>query len=171
MGRLHGARRLPGGGVRIRLSTGERDALASLPPQLLPLLAGEEDFVTPAGHVQDRLFPPAYDDALAEMEYRELTGSSLSDDRVAAVETFAKTLEAGSTTAVGWAIDLSPDEAHAWLSAANDARLVLGMVCRVTDEAVWESGPDPDDPASVMLFYLGWLQEELLEVLMYALED
>ncbi|MPZ87086.1 MAG: DUF2017 family protein [Nitriliruptorales bacterium] len=171
MGLLGAIRRLPDGGVRVRLSSRERELLRSLPGQLRPLLSGEQDLVTETGRVQDRLFPPAYDDTLDEMEYRELVGSQPGEERLAALEDFARTLEGGTLRRLSWLTDLTAEEADAWLSALNDARLTLAMIVGVTEERQWETGPDRSDATSVALSYLGWLQEELLGALMGRLED
>jgi len=45
------------------------------------------------------------------------------------------------------------------------------MVVGVTDESVWERGPVSTDPTSVVLHYLGWLQESLLNALMHGLDQ
>lgn len=171
MGLLGGVRRLPGGGVRVRLSSRERDLLRSLPAQLRPLLSGSQDLVTGSGSARDRLFPPAYEDPLDELEYRELVGSQVSEERLAALEDFARTLEGGSTRRLSWMTDLTSEEADAWLSALNDARLTLAMIVGVKEERDWEQGPNRSDPSSVALFYLGWLQEELLAALMGRLDE
>jgi len=163
--------RLPGGGVRVRLAHRERDILRTLPQQLRPLLSGEDDLDTPAGWVRERLFPSAYEDPLDEYDYRELVGTTVPDQRLAAVDDFARTLEGGRLRRLTWTTDLSADEAHAWLSAINDARLTLAMVVGVTDESVWERGPVSTDPTSVVLHYLGWLQESLLNALMRGLDQ
>jgi len=164
-------RRLPGGGVRVRLTVRERQLLASLPAQLRPLLAGEHDLDTPAGPVRRRLFPSAYEDPLDEMEFQELVGTQITSDRLAAVEDFARTLEGGATRRSWWSRELDPDETAAWLSALNDARLTLAMVIGVTSEDHWQRGPDRSDPTSVALYYLGWLQDQLLNALMGTLDE
>ena len=160
-----GVRRLPGGVFRVRLSTRERDLLAALPAQLRPLLSGASDLATPTGRVTDRLFPSAYDDPLDELEYRDLVGTQIGEDRLAAVEDFARTLEGGTTRRSTWTAELTGEQAEAWLSALNDARLTFATVLGVTDESAWEHGPDRRNPTSVALHYLGWLQEELLGAL------
>jgi hypothetical protein len=163
-------RRLPGGGVRVRLTVRERDLLASLPGQLRPLLAGEHDVQTPAGLVSGRLFPAAYEDPLDQLEYTELVGNQVSEDRLAAVEDFAATLAGGSLRRSWWSCELDADQAAAWLSALNDARLTFAMVAGITTEDHWRRGPNPSDPTSVALYYLGWLQEELLAALTGTLD-
>ena len=156
-----------GGGVEIRLSVRERDLLRSLPDQLRPLLDGSE----PAPTISARLFPPGYDDPEMEREYRELIGSDIVDERLAAMDAFAETLGGGKQTRGRWSATLDADTAAAWLSAINDGRLILGGLLGITEESQWETGPQDDNPASVVMYYLGWLQEELVAALMGALPE
>jgi hypothetical protein len=164
---MRGVVALRDGGVRVRLSERERDLLRSLPDQLRPLLAG--DPAAPA--VSARLYPPGYDDEKLESEYRELIGSDIVDQRVAAMDTFAATLDTGAVSRGRWSTELDADSAAAWLSAVNDGRLILGQLLGITDEADWEGGPSEDDPTGVVLYYLGWLEEELVGALMGTLPD
>lgn len=164
---VHGVQRLPEGGLRARLASRERQLLASLPDQLRPVLTGEED---PAG-VRERLFPPAYDDPEEEAEYRELVGDDLLEERLDKLDAFARTLDAGEEGDDVWTLDLSEEDAEAWLSALNDARLALASIVGIQHESDWEAGPDPEDSTAVALWYLGWLQEELLSALRSSPED
>ena len=50
------------------------------------------------------------------------------------------------------------------------ASLLLATAVGITDESCWDEGPDPEDPASVLLFYLGWLEEELVQALQHGLD-
>jgi hypothetical protein len=157
-----GARRLPDGSVRVRLRRGERELLAALGAQLAPIVRGDEG---PAA-LRSRLFPPAAADPAVEAAYRELVGDNLEAERLGALETFIATLERGTPArGGGWRIELDPDQAAAWLSVVNDARLVLAGAVGITTEADWEAGPEPDDPTTVALYYLGWLEEELVDAL------
>lgn len=167
MGLTSGIRRVRGGGIRVRLSERERDLLRSLPEQMRPALSGSTDV---AG-VSERLFPPAYDDPEADREFRRLVGDDLRDERMSSLDTFARTLEGGSSSALGWTATLEPAEADAWLSAVNDTRLVLGCLLGITDEHNWEAGPDASDSGGAVLYYLGWLQEQLVEALAGGLPD
>lgn len=160
----HGVRPRDDGGARIRISPRERDVLATLPEQLAELLRAEAPD-GPAAAIRDRLFPRAYEEPEAEAEYREMVGDDPVAERLDAVAVFARTLDAGSTGRRGWSVDLSAEEASAWLSTVNDARLCLGIITGVDDDLGWEGGPDHSDPASVLLYYLGWLQEELVGAL------
>lgn len=164
-----GVRRLDGGGVRVRLTPRERDLLRSLPAQLRPLVTGERDLDTSVGWVGQRLFPAAYEDPLDEYDFRELVGDTVSEERVAALDAFTATLERGTATRFTWTIELDDEGAHAWLSAVNDARLVLAMVLGVVEDGDWAERVRQGDPTGMVLAYLGWLQEALLAALMPGL--
>lgn len=167
---VHGVRRLPGGRVRVKLSSRERQILRSLPDQLRALLVADPE-VPGAQEVAARLFPSAYEDPLDELEYRELVGRSLGEERLAAVDAFAETLEGGTAKRLVWSTELDADQAAAWLSATNDARLALGVLLGITVEEEWEAGAVAGDPSRLLLHYLGWLQEELLAALLAELDD
>jgi hypothetical protein len=62
---------------------------------------------------------------------------------------------------------VSEEELHAWLSALNDLRLVLGTRLGVTEET-YEDGIDEADPQAddlALYAYLTWLQDGILEAL------
>jgi len=153
------------GGVIVNLSSRERDLLRSLPDQLRPLLAGDADIAP----ITDALFSRGYDDDELEAEYRSLVGDDIVRQRVGALDTFVETLDGGSTKLGRWRARLDAEQASAWLSAVNDGRLVLGAMLGIVDESQWESGPTEDEPATVVLHYLGWLEEELVTALMSSL--
>lgn len=155
------------GGVSIRLSLRERDLLRSLPEQLRPLLVGDEAAPT----VQQRLFSRGYADDELERQYRELVGDDIVDQRLAALDAFAQTLAGGTEVRNRWRADLDADQASAWLSAVNDARLVLGALLGISEESDWEQDPDPDEPTRVVMYYLGWLEEALVGALTAGLAD
>jgi hypothetical protein len=158
-------------GIRIRLSTRERDALRMLPGQILPVLTGDHELGALGTPIRERLFPPAYaNDPLADLEFREMVGDGIVDARANAFRIFSRTLDRGVARRLVWTIDLNPDEAAAWLSAINDARLTLAMIVGIRSEDEWQRGLDPQDPRSVMLYYLGWLEEELVTALMGGLK-
>jgi len=161
---------LPGGGYQVRLGHPERDLLRSLPGQLRSLLAGETDLDTGAGWVRERLFPRAYDDPVEELAYRELVGTTPTDDRLAALDDFARTLDGGTAGPRTWSTTLTAEEADAWLSAVNDARLTLAMVVGIASEDDWPAAHQAGDPTAVALSWLGWLQEELLTALTTSLD-
>ena len=153
--------------MTVHLSTREHELLQSLPGQLRPLLAGDATMPT----LQSRLYSRGYDDDELEQEYRSLTGDDIVSERTAAMDAFAATLENGRERLGRWRVDLDADEAAAWLSAVNDGRLILGALLGVEDESAWEEHVDDDNPTSVVLYYLGWLQEELVMALSAGLSE
>jgi hypothetical protein len=167
---MRGVKRLPDGGVRVTVGAQEHAALVALPPQLRPIVAGEADDDL-AEAIRGRLFPAAYADAELDAEFRQLAGEDLVTGRIEQLDAFERTLAAGAPVRGKVRIDLDADEAAAWLAVVNDTRLTLGTVLGITAESQWEGGPDPDDPASAMLWYLGWLEEELVAALMGSLDD
>lgn len=169
MVRARGVRRVEDG-VEVMVAVEEREALRSVPPQLRAIM--ESDDPTPsAEQVRRRLFPRAYDDDEAEAEYQSMAEADLRQQRFDALETFLRTLDEGIERGRRWQVRLDGQEAEAWLAVVNDARLVLATTVGITDESEWERGPDHDDPASIMLYYLGWLEEELVQALSSTLPD
>jgi hypothetical protein len=160
--------RLPDGGIRVVLTPDEHAALAALPAQLRPLIDGQAEGDL-AEAVRGRLFPAAYDDPELEEEYRSLAGDDLVEGRLDQLDVFAASLAATRPARGRVRIDLDPAAAAAWLAVVNDTRLILGSLLGITSEDEWEGGPDPDDDASVLLWYLGWLEEGLVAAMMGGL--
>ena len=143
------------GDIRLRLPRDERALLRSLPAQLHRLLADAPDDPS-----LERLFPPAYDDAEDEAEYRRLMGDELLEGRRRALRVLEETLDQDR---------LTKEQAEAWLTALNDLRLVLGTRLEVTEDMLLER-LRPDDPNAfeISLYaYLSWLQEQLVDALAY----
>jgi Domain of unknown function (DUF2017) len=141
------------GDIRLRLPRDERTLLRSLPAQLRRLLAEAPDDPS-----LERLFPPAYDDAEDEAEYRRLMGDELLEGRQRALRVIEETLDQDR---------LTKEQAEAWLTALNDLRLVLGTRLDVSEEMLLER-LRPDDPNAfeISLYaYLSWLQEQLVDAL------
>lgn len=162
---MRGVTPAAGGGVTVNLSVRERDLLRSLPDQLRPLLTNPDQ----APGVGSALFSRGYDDVEEERKYRELIGDDIVTQRTAALDTFATTLDGGKVRAGRWRAELDAGQAAAWLSAVNDGRLALGALLGITDETAWKGREDDENPASVVLYYLGWVQEELVTALMESL--
>jgi uncharacterized protein DUF2017 len=143
------------GEIRLRLPRHERALLRSLPGELRRRLVEAPDDPS-----LERLFPPAYDDAEDEAEYRGLMGDELTEGRRRALRVVEETIDQDR---------LTTEQAEAWLTALNDLRLVLGTRLDVTDEMLLER-LRPDDPNAfeISLYgYLSWLQEQLVEALSY----
>ena len=67
---------------------------------------------------------------------------------------------------------VNEEQLIAWLGALNDLRLVLGTRLEVTEE-MYERPVPPDDPGAAQLglyHYLGWLQDQVVQVLAAGLD-
>jgi hypothetical protein len=126
---------------------------------------------TPAARPDDpalaRLFPDAYpDDPDATAEFRRYTQADLTAERRRRA---ALALDSLERIKGGGRLSLVPAEAAAWLGALNDLRLVLGTRLEITSDEQ-EPGQDfgPGDPRTAYIpvyYYLGYLQETLVEAL------
>ena len=137
------------------------DDLAALEAMLYPPGAAQ----TPEDPVLARLLPDAYsDDPEAAGEFRKYTEPALRSAKYEVAKQLLDTLpEAGGR------IQLSKDEALAWLKALNDVRLALGVRLGVTEEFEQEWAKlKPDDPqwtAYEVYAWLGAVQESLVQAL------
>jgi hypothetical protein len=129
---------------------------------------GEEGAVSrPQDPALARLFPDAYpDDPESAAEFRRYTQSDLGAERRRRASLALATL---ARIPGGGRLTLSEKEALAWLSALNDLRLVLGTRLEITADDQ-DPGKDigPDDPRAAYVpvyYYLGYLQETLIEAL------
>jgi Domain of unknown function (DUF2017) len=112
-----------------------------------------------------RLLPDAYrDDPAAANEFRRYTERDLRAGKADAAQTVLATLPED-----GGRINLSTEEAHAWLRALNDIRLALAVRLGIAEEM-----PDdldemtPDDPRYAALAVYDWLtatQDSLVQAL------
>lgn len=144
-----------GGGFDIRIPGRERDVLATLPETLRAVLSSGD-----AGDpVARRLFPSAYlDDDAASREFDEIVHDDLLERRLAAIETFERTVRATHVT---------EDELIDWLAALNDVRLVLGVRLAVTEESTSAdfAGDAETETAFELYRYLSYLEENVVEAL------
>jgi hypothetical protein len=149
---------------RVRLSPDEVEVLRGLPDQLRSVLQqAEPDPVT------ERLFPPAYrdpEDRERQAEYRRLMQEDLLAEKLANVGLVVGTLERGQQRQRRWTVELTEEEALAWLGVLNDLRLALGVRLDITEDFDGLVAPDdPDAAAKHLLSYLGWLEEHLVQAL------
>jgi hypothetical protein len=153
--------------VRVRLGREEVAVLRGLPEQLRAVLTEGAD-----EPVNRRLFPPAYlepEDAERDAEYRRLMHDELVQAKLANLEVVTGTLERGTPTLRRWTVDLTEEEATAWLGVLNDLRLALGVRLDITEDFDGQvDEADPRAPGMHLLSYLGWLEEHLLEALSSA---
>ena len=175
-----------GGGVRAGLAPAEASLLRSLVGQVMTLIA--PDGPPPPGQPDDllawdaeftqedqpeisddpvlaRLLPDGYrDDPDAAQEFRKYTESSLRSAKQQAAQEMLDTLPE-----TGGKIQLTHDQAHAWLKALNDVRLALGVRLGVTEEFEEQWGrlraDDPRWAAYEVYAWLGAVQESLVKAL------
>ena len=150
--------------VRVRLAQDELAVLRGLPEQLRTVLGEDED-----EPVNRRLFPPAYLDVAdieRDVEYRRLMHDDLVSEKLANLDLVTGSLERGSTSVRRWTVELTDEEATAWLGVLNDLRLALGVRLDITEDYDGDvDDTDPRAPAFRLLSYLGWLEEQLLDAL------
>jgi hypothetical protein len=150
--------------VRVRLAQDELAVLRGLPEQLRTVLGEDED-----EPVNRRLFPPAYLDVAdieRDVEYRRLMHDDLVSEKLANLDLVTGSLERGSTSVRRWTVELTDEEAAAWLGVINDLRLALGVRLDITEDYDGDvDDTDPRAPAFRLLSYLGWLEEQLLDAL------
>lgn len=149
-------RRSRRGTFELRIPEPEREVLRTLPGQLRALLSDGDPLEDPALR---RLYPAAYlDDPEATAEFDGFVRDDLTSQRMTAIDTMARTIEATR---------ISEDELVAWLGAINDLRLVLGVRLNVTEESRPEEfAGEPERESSYALYaYLSYLEEEIVETL------
>ncbi|HEV3463152.1 MAG TPA: DUF2017 family protein [Actinomycetes bacterium] len=150
--------------VRVRLANDEVAVLRGLPDQLRTVLGEGED-----EPVNRRLFPPAYLDVADiehDAEYHRLMHDDLVSEKLANLDLVTDTLARGTSSVRRWTVELTEEEATAWLGVLNDLRLALGVRLDITEDFDGEvDDTDPRAPAFRLLSYLGWLEEQLLDAL------
>jgi len=120
---------------------------------------------TPKDPVLARLLPDGYrDDPDAAGEFRKYTELALRAAKHENAQTMLDTLpEAGGK------VQLTPEQAQAWLKALNDVRLALGTKLGVSEdfEQEWDSlsAHDPRRTAFEVYAWLGAVQESLVRAL------
>ena len=139
------------GTIKIALSGQERAVLHTLPETLDNLGTSEVD---PA---VARLHPSAYpDDPTADAYFREMTEDDLAKARAVDRSRFTKTVTADS---------MSDDDAEVWLRVLGDARLALAARMGIERDD-WEDDRSlAESRQGVMLHYLSYLQDALIQVL------
>ena len=150
--------------VRVRLANDEVAVLRGLPDQLRTVLGEGED-----EPVNRRLFPPAYLDVADiehDAEFQRLMHDDLVSEKLTNLDLVTGTLARGTSSVRRWTVELTDEEATAWLGVLNDLRLALGVRLDITEDYDGDvDDTDPRAPALRLLSYLGWLEEQLLEAL------
>jgi hypothetical protein len=176
-----------GDGYSLDLTLDEAQILINLVEQLLELL-GEGDFfhhydssdplaqllampseiVTPDDPVLLRLLPNAYADPEAASDFRRYTEPQLRGAKQRNLRLVREQLTVLVDENLGGVIeDLDSD---IWLKAINDLRIALSIRLEINETSfeTFELLPDedPQKPVYAVYFWLGWLQENLLELLL-----
>jgi hypothetical protein len=143
----------------------ESDPFAQLMSQLK---AVPDEVVVPDDPVLLRLLPNAYADPEAAADFRRYTEPTLRGKKKRVLEEVRKALEViVDADTSGVVEDLDSD---IWMMAINDLRLALGVRLEITPESfeAFEALPDSDPQKAIyaVYFWLGWLQESLLNLLL-----
>jgi hypothetical protein len=154
------------------LEPGEAAVLTRLCEELNKVLDGDADGdPEQPDPVLERLFPRAYLDPTeeeAESEWQRFSHDDLVDGRRRSVQTVEGSLAGAVVRRGRFELTLDDEQAQAWLAVINDARLALGTRLEVTEDMDL-SRLDPDDPDTApyaVYWWLGVLEERLVDVLM-----
>lgn len=142
----------------------EGDPFAQLMAQLK---AAPEEITTPDDPVLLRLLPNAYADPEAAADFRRYTEPTLRRKKKRILQKVREELEIiVDADHAGVVEDL---DSELWLMALNDLRLALSVRLEIQPESfdTFESLSDenPQKPIYAVYFWLGWLQESLLNLL------
>ncbi len=155
------------GRLDLTLEAPEAELLRALPDQLRELYQGDRD--DPA---RQRLFPRAYLDPTeeeAETQWEDLVHPELLADRLAALEQLSGALDGAERARRDRVVVHIPvDDAPAWLSVLNDARLALGARLGVTEDTDLSrlDPADADAAPKAAYAWLTYLEGELVETLL-----
>ncbi len=127
----------------------------------------------PAGEVRDRLYPRAYLDPTeesAQAEYDALVHDDLVQARRSALGVIVDSLDGAEANRKGVVeIVLGPDQEMQWLTAINDARLVIGTALGVTEDA--DTDYEPGDPRFEYGVLYAWLTQLHFELVSLLLDE
>ena len=163
-------RRNRASGVDVVLEAGEAAVLTRLCEELTTLMSEADEPSEEADPVLERLFPRAYLDPTeeeAETDWQRFAHGDLVDGRRRALATMEGTLAGAEIRRSRYELTLDEEQALAWLSVLNDARLALGTRLDVKEDMDL-SGLDADDPETApfaVYWWLGVLEERLIDVL------
>lgn len=151
-------------GVRMHLEPAEVNLLRQLVDALTTTL-DTEDADDP---VLERLFPTAVDgDSQADVELRRLLRDDLMERRREGIEALGGILDRARRVRRGAVeVELEDEEPHLVLGVLNDLRLAIGA--RIGIDQLDRAALEHDDETTYrvrVMDHLGWLQEQLLEVI------
>ena len=142
----------------------ESDPFAQLMSQLK---AAPDEVTVPDDPVLLRLLPSAYADPESAADFRRYTEPTLRGKKKRTLEEVRTALE---TIVDGDRAGIVKNlNGEVWLLALNDLRLALSVRLEINPESfeTFESlsEDDPQKPIYAVYFWLGWLQESLLNLL------
>ena len=163
-------------GYAARFEKAEFDLIRDLDEDVIALLESligiVENPSIPDDPAVARVLPAGSSDPEAALEYRRYTEQDLRATKVANLSLLAFDIEAGD-------IVLSDEHAHAWASALNDIRLVLGSRLDIIDEeradqvhhlTDWSKVENDDDYLAVVYNFVTWVQDSLMVAMLDSME-
>ena len=161
-------KRARNGTLRLTLYTQEVELLALTARDMMSIVEAPPD-----GEVRARLYPRAYLDPTeekAQHEYDALVHDDLVASRRAALGVIVSALESAVPNNRGVVeIELQPAEEMQWLTALNDARLVIGTALGVTEDM--DIDFEPGDARFEHGVLYGWLTQLHFELVSVFLDE
>ncbi|MEI8223028.1 MAG: DUF2017 domain-containing protein [Actinomycetes bacterium] len=131
------------------------------------LMAMQQEVVAPEDPVLKRLLPNAYADPEAADDFRRYTEPGLRRNKQDSLRIIREELTVLVDNEEAGVIPNLNGEM--WLKAINDLRIALSVRLEIHGESfeIFENMPDEDPQKGIyaVYFWLGWLQESLLELL------
>lgn len=128
-----------------------------------------------AGKARERLFPPVSSEAKVNDDWQQLVTPELEHLFASAGETFAKDVEplkSSITTRPVNELTIARQHCEAWMSALNQARLILGAKHDVTEHDMDEEGfvqmSEAKQQAVLRIHILGYVVQLFVEFLSAA---
>ncbi len=143
----------------------ESDPFAQLMSQLK---AAPDEITVPNDPVLLRLLPNAYADPEASADFRRYTEPTLRGKKKRGLQEVRSALVIlVDQKKGGVVVDL---DSEVWLLAINDLRLALSVRLDINPDSFEyfesRSDEDPQKPIYAVYFWMGWLQESLLNLIM-----
>ena len=159
--------------LRVQLFGEKHIRISGIPPILVVMLRELPEILElrDSPDARDRLFPdPTAADETANEEWRQVAGPELRHLFVSAGETVARDLTALTVDKSGseeHQITFPVEHVNAWMSALNQARLILAAVHGIDDKAMNRTEFDPKSPkdlAALRIHLLGYLLHLFVEL-------
>ncbi|MGA2138296.1 MAG: DUF2017 family protein [Verrucomicrobiia bacterium] len=159
--------------LRVQPFDEKRIRISGIPPVLAFMLRELPEILElrDSPDAQTRLFPnPTAEDEKANDEWREVTGPELRHLFVSAGETVARDLTALTADEAApqeHQVTFPVEHVNAWMSALNQARLILAAVHEIGDKDMNRTDFDPTssrDVAALRIHLLGYLLHLFVEL-------